>query len=538
MPPKSPLISDTWLALEWNDSLDPTQIYVTSKVLINWKCSAGHEFQSKPISRWSKNGKCRRCVRSTVPFEKSLASKFPAFVKEWSNKNKRSAETVAPNSCDKYWWACLKCKYEWLATPSNRTFNKSDCPKCNNKVISYEKSVAAAPYGSLWDFNKNGPAIEVFASSHKKYWWICSKGHEYQATPLNMKNYHKSKSDGKDGTIGCPICSNKQIVKGFNSLGDLFPELVPEYSENNTKNIYELAPHTNEKIDWKCLKGHVWTAIVSDRTRSIRSGCPLCCRTHSKLEKEFERILEVPKFNQLILGYRPDFKLNDHVYCNVDGLYWHTRRDPKYHSNLRKVFENKGLRLLQFYEDEVWNKPEIVRSIVNSVLSKNTNKVHGRDCYIHDVEHAKANEFLNKNHILGGLGLFSRHLGLFQGPDLLMLVSYRVGTDIELTRLCSLINHHVRGGATKLIKKLQELHPNLPIRTLIDHRYASVNNWIKWGFQVKSYRTGYQYTDNKVRVDKRRFRVPKGLNEESEAKAKGWKRLYDAGKTTLILSPI
>ena len=68
-----------------------------------------------------------------------------------------------------------------------------------------------------WNYDKNNnlePSV-FMPNSNKKVWWICSKGHEYEA-------YIIDKNNGP----GCPICSNKIIVKGINDLATLNPDIV------------------------------------------------------------------------------------------------------------------------------------------------------------------------------------------------------------------------------------------------------------------------------------------------------------------------
>ena len=68
-----------------------------------------------------------------------------------------------------------------------------------------------------WNYEKNS-AIDinkVSLFSNKKAWWICPKGHEWETMICNMA---KSKS--------CPYCTNRKILKGYNDLGTLFPNLA------------------------------------------------------------------------------------------------------------------------------------------------------------------------------------------------------------------------------------------------------------------------------------------------------------------------
>lgn len=71
-----------------------------------------------------------------------------------------------------------------------------------------------------WHPTKNGdltPA-DVSAGSKRKAWWICDKGHEWEAVI-------SSRARGN----GCPYCANKKVLEGYNDLGTTNPELLSEW---------------------------------------------------------------------------------------------------------------------------------------------------------------------------------------------------------------------------------------------------------------------------------------------------------------------
>ena len=120
-----------------------------------------------------------------------------------------------------------------------------------------------------WNWEKNNelnfnPQI-LTLGSHKKVWWRCSQGHEWQAMI-------------KDRKIGksCPYCSGRYAVKGENDLQTVNPILAQEwnYEKNNGLIPMDVLPNSNKKVWWKCSKGHEWQAIVANRTKG--NGCPYC----------------------------------------------------------------------------------------------------------------------------------------------------------------------------------------------------------------------------------------------------------------------
>lgn len=60
-------------------------------------------------------------------------------------------------------------------------------------------------------------ATEITSGSGNKLLWRCSKGHEWEATV-------NDRSRGR----GCPYCSNKKLLLGFNDLATTNPRLAKE----------------------------------------------------------------------------------------------------------------------------------------------------------------------------------------------------------------------------------------------------------------------------------------------------------------------
>ncbi len=120
-----------------------------------------------------------------------------------------------------------------------------------------------------WNWEKNNelnfnPTF-LTLSTNKNVWWKCVKGHEWQATGHNRNR----------GT-GCPYCSNKKVLQGYNDLATLNPPLVQEwnYTLNNDLRPEHVTPKSEKKVWWQCKKHHVWQAMVADRNNG--KGCPYC----------------------------------------------------------------------------------------------------------------------------------------------------------------------------------------------------------------------------------------------------------------------
>ena len=115
--------------------------------------------------------------------------------------------------------------------------------------------------------NKEFAAEKTGYASHKKIWWTCEKGHKWQAMI----------SDRTKKDAGCPYCTNRKALKGFNDLAGINPELAAQWHpEKNGALTPEMVTCGSEKnVWWQCALGHEWKATVGNRTTKGH-GCPYC----------------------------------------------------------------------------------------------------------------------------------------------------------------------------------------------------------------------------------------------------------------------
>ena len=210
-----------------------------------------------------------------------LSITHPNLVTEW-DYNKNNALSIYPDkitygSNKKVWWMC-EHGHEWQSTISNRT-NKSHqngCPVCaGRKVLAgfNDLTTVNPELASEWHPTKNGDLkpTQLTVSSHKKVWWICKRGHEWQATVNDRTN--------KSRPHGCPICAGQKVLAGFNDLATVNPELALEWHPTKNGNLKpsDVTVSSGRKVWWMCKHGHEWEAVIYNRTRKYHPcGCPIC----------------------------------------------------------------------------------------------------------------------------------------------------------------------------------------------------------------------------------------------------------------------
>lgn len=260
------------LALEWhpskNGDLTPDNVTPKSHKKVWWLCRKGHEFQTTVYRASGTN--CPYCCGQKATTDNCVATLFPQLLDEWDyTKNINiSPEDVTPSSNKKVWWKCKSKGHLWQATVHHRVLG-TGCPACAGKMVTIDNCLATInpTLSSEWHNNKNGTLIpgDVTPYSNKKVWWLCSKGHEYEASISN-------RSRGNS----CPFCSSHR-ASPENNLAVINPDVAGEwdYSKNSPLIPYDFLPQSNKKVWWRCKFGHEWSAIISHRSRGLKK-CPEC----------------------------------------------------------------------------------------------------------------------------------------------------------------------------------------------------------------------------------------------------------------------
>ena len=176
---------------------------------------------------------------------------------------------LSHGSKQKVWWRCQK-GHSWQAAVYTRTGSGTGCPVCAGKIPLAGETDLATLYPQLaheWHPAKNGGLTpdQVLPGSHRKVWWLCEKGHEWQAQI-------KSRVAG----CGCPVCAGREIHPHENDLASQYPLLAAQWhpTKNGALRPETLAPRSFLKVWWRCEKGHEWQASVDSRVSG--SGCPVC----------------------------------------------------------------------------------------------------------------------------------------------------------------------------------------------------------------------------------------------------------------------
>ena len=263
----SPNIAEQWDYSK--NEIKPSQVTLWSDKKVWWKCDKGHSWHTSVAER-SRSKNCPYCAsRCLLPGFNDLQTRRPDILSEWDyGKNTIKPSEVFAYSNTAIWWKC-SLGHSWKAHVSDRTNGGNGCPYCASKKVlaGFNDLKTINPQmASEWDYEKNEflPS-QVTVFSQKSIWWKCKSGHSWKTTVAG-----RSRGDG------CPYCSGKKILKGFNDLETLNPQLAQEWDyERNTLKPSQVTRCSGKKVWWRCKHGHSWKIAVSSRTNG--SSCPYCC---------------------------------------------------------------------------------------------------------------------------------------------------------------------------------------------------------------------------------------------------------------------
>jgi hypothetical protein len=240
------------------DGWDPTSVRWGSDVKLPWKCSSGHTWIAAVVKRSRAGRGCPYCSNNKVlPGYNDLKTHHPEISREafgWD------PSCVSKQSKKKLEWKC-STGHRWFATVGSRTAAKTGCPVCGNKktVTGINDLETLYPALALEAFGWNPNVVNP--GSNIKRDWICKLGHVWKAQVATRTQRG----------FGCPICSNQQLLKGFNDLATTHPEVAAEAYGWDPSTVIG---GTHTKKMWKCSHGHVYEQQVQNRRRG--GGCPYC----------------------------------------------------------------------------------------------------------------------------------------------------------------------------------------------------------------------------------------------------------------------
>ena len=159
---------------------------------------------------------------------------------------------------------------QWKTAVAARVSGRG-CPYCSNRRVlpGFNDLATIHPeIAAQWDTDRNGDITpsDVMPGSITRVWWRCSQGHSWlTSVGTRSKGY------------GCPYCSNRKVLPGYNDLATRYPEIAAQwdYERNTDFAPDKIPPHFMNHVWWRCEQGHSWSATVVSRVAQGRD-CPFC----------------------------------------------------------------------------------------------------------------------------------------------------------------------------------------------------------------------------------------------------------------------
>ncbi len=375
----------------------------------------------------------------------------------------------------------------------------SGCPDCGGKKkLTTQEFLTRAKtvHGNKYDYSK----VE-YKGAVTKVTILCPEHGSFWQTPLNHLQQH-----------GCPSCArttrSSTRTSGAASTFVGKARAVHGSTYDYTKVKYQSA---DDKVKIICRKHGDFDQTPGNHLSG--HGCPSCVPIVNVSSQEhalhdFLGELGVA-FKTSVRGLLPHnlrqevdiFLPKQKLAIEVDGIYWHSEANGKgrnYHYQKTVHAKRQGIQLLHFWDFEVEQKPDLVRSMIQQKIGL-SRRLFARKLLVDaEVPSAEAREFLVKNHLQGSVNSKLRYgLRAPKSGKLACLMTFGASRfdksgSMELLRFASAQGITVVGGASRLLAAFRKDHPTETLVSYADLRHSQGNLYKQLGFKL-SHRSSPNY---------------------------------------------
>jgi hypothetical protein len=310
-------------------------------------------------------------------------------------------------------------------------------------------------YFTEFDHKKNPvSSLHLSDASSIKVHWICKNGHEWYSSPLN-----------RNSGLECPFCPKKKKVTDPVGIS-----VVEYFSIKNDALMTDLSASSLKTYRWVCDENHEWLEpmCLFDKHR----GCSRCDNS----------IYDAETF---IRQQYPDV--------------------PVEVIPLEKDATTEYSNTFKFYEDEIYHKWAIVKSILDNYSDKTIkiNSVKLKTKYP-DMDESYLFE---KENSLVSTPRYGYAIGLYKDDELYQCIRYLLQKDgtVKIFAITTKNGYNVAGGYSRLLRELdKKIHSKgfTPIKyqLSVNMRFNNTTFWDSIGFHVKSVRNPTLLSDGFVRT--------------------------------------
>lgn len=545
--------------------------YINSETPVTIICPVHGEFQQTPTAHLHSKG-CPFCVKESKNSDKKDTSQ--SFIQKAISKygDKYDYSKVEYVDCKTPVTIICSKHGEFSVKPTNFLHSLKGCPFCFQKEkefkqierIKEKKSIseqilqlrkkkfiekATQIHNGKYDYSKVD-----YINSFTKVCIICPNHGEFWQTPANHLNNH-----------GCPECAKIQNQEKLKFTTETFIENAKKIHGN--KYDYSKVKYINRRTPVTIIcPTHGEFNQMPAMHYNEKQGCPLCGTLSSKGENEIYNFLSenlkntpiIQREHNIIKPQEIDIFLPEYnIGIEYNGLRWHSEqfgKDKNYHILKTKKCHEKGIRLIQIFEDEWLNHQEVVKDKLLHILhceNIQKEKIYARKCTIKEIDAKTAKKFLNAFHIQGW-SHSTYYLGLFYKNILMSVMTFlKEKNGYTLNRFASNIHYNVIGSASKLLSYFTKNYKSDFVTTFADVRWVDIdsNLYTKIGFEVDKIESpDYSYvsdkTSFKIRYHKfscrkqilaKKYNLPLTMTENEMAKQIGLYKIWNCGLIKYII---
>ena len=437
-------------------------------------------------------------------------------------------------------------------TAANHISGKG-CPKCVGFGLSTEEFVAKLRnvHGDRYDYS----LVEY-------------RGSNGYITPICPEHgmFRQRASHHLDGS-NCPACAREDAANKHRTTKEEYIRRANAVHHNKYDYTEVEFKSITDKVKIKCPDHGFFLQGAYDHLKGY--GCPACGASSSRGERAIQEYVSclvgeenvISNTRSVIKRRELDIYIpSKQLAIEYNGLYWHSEekgKDRMYHLDKLNACNEKGIHLIQIFEDEWLHNSEIVKSKIRHILGldQDMESVYARKCIVSPISKADAEEFLNKNHIQG-YAPAKIYLGARYNDRLVgvMTFKYEEGKDEwELARFATDNTVRCIGlGGKMFMHFVREYKPNL-VKSFADLRWTidkENNLYTKLGFTLeKQIEPSYTYIfpDDVTRRHKFNFRkqilhekygFPLSMTELEMCTEIGATRVWDCGLLKYVWKPI
>ena len=159
--------------------------------------------------------------------------------------------------------------------------------------------------------------------------------------------------------------------------------------------------------------------------------------------------------------------------------------DNQFFKRMNKSLAEKGIKLLRFGIDDVYEKTDLVVSMIEHHLGLTKIKIPARKCKLVELTAQQAREFAEANH-LNGHANAQVYYGLEFNDELVQIITFAKhryhrndseGEIWEVIRACSKKYCLAQGGTQKIFKHFKNLHEGVELHTYCDMNISDGNSY-------------------------------------------------------------